>query len=305
MKLPKSTYIQTTGKRTPISGFFFFMAVCLLSLSSCSYFKKKIIGEDEKPLARAFENYLYPSDLNDLTKGMTPEDSARVVKAVVEKWLQRQLLLKKAKDNIPDDDPSIMRKVEDYRESLILYEYEKALITDKLDTTIKQSDIEKYYEQFADNFPLQNDVYLVQFIKLKEEAPELKNFKKLLQNIRSEEDEQQIEGYCKANASAYAFAHPLWYGAENLKTVFMLSDNEISALSVSEKFKEFNKEDGSILFFRVRNLKRKGEQSPIELARTDIAKILIEKRKMQLIDNFYNRVFKEGISSKNAELYVQ
>lgn len=304
MKIRKF-HFQTSRKRTPKLEFFFLMAVCFFSVSSCHYFKKKLIGEDEKPLARAYENYLYPSDLSDLTKGMTHEDSARVVKAVIEKWLQRQLLLKKAKDNIPDDDPAIMRKIEDYRESLILYEYEKALITEKLDTAIKQSDIEEYYKQFADNFSLQNDVYLVQFIKLDKEAPELINFKKLLQNIRSEEDEQQVEGYCKANAVAYAFAHPLWYGSENLKNVFSFTDSEIAALAISQKFKEVNKEDKNILYIRVRNIKRKGEQSPIELARTDIAKILIEKRKMQLIENFYNRVFKEGISSKNAELYVQ
>ena len=296
--------LNETRKRTPFLGFFFFMVLGLCALSSCNYFKKKFIGEDEKPIARAYDNYLYPSDLNGLTTGVKPEDSARIVKAVIEKWLQRQLLLKKAQENIPEDDPGIIRKVEDYRESLILYEYEKALSTDKLDTSIKQSDIGEYYAQFTDNFPLQHDVYFVQFIKVKEDITDLKNFKKLLLNIRTQEDEQQVEGYCKANAVAYAFAKPLWYTAENLKTVFMFSDNEVAQLNTSERFREYNKEDGSLIFLRILQHKKQGEKTPIELAQTNIAKILIEKRKMQLIENFYNRVFKEGISSKNAELYA-
>jgi hypothetical protein len=216
------------------------------------------MGEEQKPLARAFDHYLYPSDVEDILKGRSPEDSARMVKMLVEKWLQRQLLLKKAKDNIPEDDPAIMRKVEDYREALLLYEYEKALISEKLDTSISPSELEKYYQDFGYNYLLANDIYLVQFIKLKEDAPELKDFKKLLFNINTQEDEERVEGYCKANAIAYAYAHPLWYNSDHLTSFFLLSDREVGQLTSSERFREFNKEEGILTFIRVRQVKRRG-----------------------------------------------
>lgn len=300
----KKTLVFKNRKGTPATGFFFFM-VFILFLGGCRYLESKISGTDEKPIARVYDEYLYESDLKNLTIGLSPKDSAQVIKSAIEKWMQQQLLLKKAVENIPDNDPSILRKVEDYRQSLILYEYEKALIIDRLDTAINQADIQKYYDQYNDNFPLQQNMYLVQFVKLKDNAPEIKEFKKLLLKNHSTEDEEQIEGYCKANVTSYAFAEPLWYNAENLKTMFRLEDAELAQLPVSSRFKAFEKEEGSVFYVRVIDIKREGEKMPIELARTDIAKIIIEKRKMKLVEDYYKRAYNEGITTKNAELYVQ
>ncbi len=297
---------QSSFFKCPISGLTSCILLVSFSLTSCNYFKKKFIGEDELPLARANQVYLYPSDVEGLTKGLHEDDSVRVLKAFAEKWVRQQMLLQKANENIPSDDPSIMKKIEDYRQQLTLYEYEKALIADKLDTTIRTAEIEKYYQDFSKNIPLQNDVHLVQYIRLKEESPDFKDIKKLiLSSSKSEEDEQRIEGYSKANAGTYAYANPLWYGTENLQSVFTFSDNEVTGVLQNNKFKEFKRDDGTTLFIKVSATKRKGEPMPIELARTDISKILIEKRKMKLIDQTYERVFKDGVSSKNAEVYVK
>lgn len=300
----KKTLVFKNRKGTPATGFFFFIAFLLL-LGGCQYLKQKISGIDEKPIARVYDEYLYASDLKNLTTGLSPKDSAQVIKSAIEKWMQQQLLLKKAVENIPDNDPSILRKVEDYRQSLVLYEYEKALIIDRLDTAINQADIQKYYDQYNDNFPLSQIMYLIQFVKLKDNAPEIKEFKKLLLKNHTTEDEEQIEGYCKANVTSYAFAEPLWYNAENLKTMFRFEDGDLLQLSVNNKFKAYEKEEGTTFYVRILDIKREGEKMPIELARTDIAKIIIEKRKMKLIEDFYKRAYNEGVTSKNAELYVQ
>lgn len=302
----KLNIILKNTKRSPLlTGFFFVILFSSFLFSSCQYLQEKIIGEDEKPIARAYDAFLYPSDLEGLTLGMTPEDSATVMHASIEKWLQRQLLLKKAKENIPDDDPAILRKVEDYRESLVLYEYEKAIIADRLDTAVSASDIKKYYDQYIDNFPLQESIYFIQYIKLKDAAPDHNVFTKLLFNIRTEEDEKRIEGYCRANVTVYAFANPLWYNTDNLKSMFLLSDDEVQSLRVSKQFKEFKKEEGASLFLRILEIKQQGNTSPIEIVHPNIAKILIEKRKLKLVEDFYKRVYNEGISSKKAELYAE
>ncbi len=283
-----------------------FCTFLVLFLSSCNYIKKNFIGEDEVPLARANDVYLYPSDVEGLTKGLHGADSITLLKAYADKWVKQQMLLQKANENIPSDDPGIMKKIEEYRQQLTLYEYEKALIADKLDTSIRSSEIEKYYEEFSKNIPLQNDVHLIQFIRLKEEAPDFKDIRKIiLSTNKSEEDEQRIEGYAKANAGTYAYANPLWYTTANLQSVFALSDKETESVLQTNRFKEVKRDDGTTLFIRTTDTKRKGEPTPLALARTDISKILIEKRKMRLIDQTYERVYKDGVNSKNAEVYVK
>ncbi|MCS6818919.1 MAG: hypothetical protein NZ522_03140 [Chitinophagales bacterium] len=261
--------------------------------------------QKEKPLARVYDEYLYPSDVEVVIRNLSPQDSARAVKSLVDKWLQRQLLLKKAKENIPEDDPGIMRRLEKYREDLLLYEYEKAYISEKLDTTIKQEEIDNFYQNNIHLFVLQNDVYAVQFIKLKSDAPELSRLKKMLQNIKSLEDEKQIEGYSKANALTFTYPQPLWYSGENLKAVFGFGDDEIASLRVSEKFREFVKDDGIILFLRVVQIRRKGEPAPLELAKNELAKMIIEQRRLKLVENLYKKVYKEAIASQNAEIFIQ
>ncbi len=263
------------------------------------------MGEDEPPIARANQAYLYASDVEGVTKGLSGEDSVKVLKAFAEKWVRQQMLLQKAKENIPDDDPGIMRKIEDYRQHLTLYEYEKALIAGKLDTSIKATEVQKYYDEFGKNFPLQNEVHYMQYIKLNEDKPDFKDIRKLILSAsKSDEDNERIDGYSKVNASNYAYGYPLWYSSESIKTLFQLSANELSGLQQSSRFKEFKRDDGTILFIRIIETKRKGDLMPIELARTDIAKILIEKRKMRLIEQTYERAYRDGLSSKKAEIFV-
>lgn len=95
---------------------------------------------DADVIARVNEEYLYASDLQSLTRGLKGQDSLSALKSYAENWVRKKLLLQKAIENIPEDDIGINKKVEDYREALLLYEYEKALINDKLDTTIRREE---------------------------------------------------------------------------------------------------------------------------------------------------------------------
>ena len=107
----------------------------VVAVSSCSFFKKKKTV-DKDAIARVNDDYLDASDIPAITRGLTGKDSIAALKSYAENWVRKKLLLQKAEENIPDDDPGILRKVEDYRESLFLYEYEKALISKRLDTTL-------------------------------------------------------------------------------------------------------------------------------------------------------------------------
>ena len=61
-------------------------------------------------------------------------------------------MLQKAKQNIQIDKASLKRKVDDYKNTLIIYDYEQAMLQEKLDTTVSKSEIEDYYDNNQQNF---------------------------------------------------------------------------------------------------------------------------------------------------------
>lgn len=275
----------------------------LASTSSCSWFKKKP-DIDADVIARVNEEYLYASDLQSLTKGLKGQDSIDVLKGYAENWVRKKMLLQKAIENIPEDDIGIVKKVEDYRETLLLYEYEKALINQKLDTAIKQQELNKWYEQMKGDFPLTGNVYQVSFIKLKKDVPNLGDARKWIIKPKDEEDLHKLEGYCKEFASSYVLDGGIWYEEENVIKNFPVTAADVNSLNNSKTFKEYKTDEGS-WFIKIGGVLKKDEPSPLEFVREKIVKAIIEKRRIQLIERVYNKIYQDGVQAKSFDILVK
>ncbi len=272
-------------------------------LASCSYFKKRqTAGADV--IARVNDQYLYASDIQPLTKGLTGDDSIKVLKSYAESWVRKKLLLEKAIENIPEDDIGITKKIEDYREALLLYEYEKALINQKLDTVIKEEEMLQWHDKMKNDFLLESDVYLVSFIKLKKDAPELNNARKWILKPKSQEDSLKAEGYCREFAVSYTKGEGMWYEKANILKNFPLNEYDINSLSGTKSLREFKTDEG-FWFIRISNFIRKGEPSPLEFIREQIMKRIIEKRRLLLVEKAYDRIYQDGIQDKSFEVLVK
>jgi hypothetical protein len=274
-----------------------------LLLASCSMFKKKKTSEVDA-IARVNDEYLYASEIQSLTRGLKSEDSIEVLKSYAETWVRKKLLLKKAIDNIPEDDANVAKKLEDYRESLILYEYEKALINQKLDTIVRKEQLNEWYEKVKNDFPLEEDVFLLFFIKMKKDVPNLDQARKWIMKPKQEEDLQKLEGYCKEFASSYALDKGIWYEKATVLKNFPLNEYAINSLAGSTDFHEYKTEEGS-WFIRVSDVLKENEPSPIEFIRDKIVKLIIEKRRLKLVEKTYEKIYQDGIKSKSFEVLVK
>ena len=275
----------------------------IASLSSCSFFKKKK-DFDKDVIARTNDEYLYASDVESLTKGMKGKDSVDVLKSYAENWVRRKLLLQKANENISADDVSIAKKIEDYREELILFEYEKALINQKLDTAIRAEELDTWYENLKTDFLLESDVYQVYFIKYKKDVPDLKDARKWILNPKEEEDTRKLEGFNKDFAASYVTDKGMWYSSENVLKNFPMSEYDIASLSSSKAWREFKTEEGS-WFIRIGAQLKKDEPSPLEFIREPIVKAIIEKRRLALVEKVYTKIYQDGIKTKSFDVLVK
>jgi len=275
----------------------------IVLLSGCSFFKKKV-ETDADVIARVNDELLYASDLQQLTKGLSSSDSLQVLKNYAETWVRKKLLLQKAKDNISEDDVSIARNIEDYKEVLLLHEYEKELIQQKLDTAVNAQQLQDWYDKMKQDFLLPEDVYQIYYINFEEDSLLTKQVRSWINKPQSEEDEVQLLSYCKEFATGFALSSALWLTEETMLKKFSLSHAELQQARSSAKFVEY-KRSHQTLFLKVLDSRRKDEPAPEEFVREQLVKAIIEKRKLDLIDRVYNKVYQDGVKDKSVELFIK
>ena len=272
-------------------------------LGSCKFFKKSQQKDDDIALAKVEDQYLYLSDISPMLKNVSKEDSANFVISYTQNWARKKLLEKKAEENISAGDIDLEEKVAEYRQSLLLYEYEKELINQKLDNAIPESEVAAYYEKYKTDFRLEADIYLTKFIRISKNAEGLEAMKPVLLTQKSEEDILKAKGYCKANG-ANCNIDGAWFSINSLFKEFPVDETQINELVASKKAKEFTEKD-DFVFLSLLEKKAKGEQAPMGFVKESIKELLVNKKKVELIDSYYNKIFEEGVKDKSCEIFIK
>ena len=280
------------------------IASMTVMLPSCKYFKGKSPVQGEKVIARANDDYLYMSEISPLLKNVPHQDSAAFVVNYAESWVRRRLLLKKAEENVPSDELGIDKKVEDYRQTLLLYEYEKGLINQKLDKGVSDAEIEEFYNKNKEKFTLESDIYDIQYVQIHSDAKDLDNMRPIIMTPHTHDDTLKREGYCKALATDYSFAENHWLASSAILKQFPVNADALKALAPTGHFNEV-KSDRDSYFFFVRNVKHMGDPSPIEFIRGQIKEVLVNKKKVILIQRIYDGIYQDGVKSGKCEVLVK
>ena len=279
--------------------------VCMLvALSSCKYLTRKSPTQGEKVIARANDEYLYLSDISTLIKNVPHEDSAAFIVNYADSWVRRRLLLKKAEENVPSDELGIDKKVEDYRQSLLLYEYEKGLINQKLDKGVSDTEIEDFYDKNKDKFTLESDIYDIQYVQIHTDAADLDKMRPIILTPRTNDDTLKREGYAKAMATAYSFTPDNWLASSAVLKQFPITSDQIKVLAQTGKFTEF-KNNRDSYFILIRSVRHMGDPSPLEFIRNQIKEVIVNKKKVILIQKIYDGIYQDALKSVKCEVLVR
>lgn len=277
------------------------LLLLVLFASSCSYFKPK---QQEKSVARVYEKYLFESDIDKIVpKNVKGKDSAELAKNYIDNWVRQNLLLHKAEQNLNAEalTASIEKQLEDYRTSLITFAYEKELIRQKLDTNVTEAEIQAYYESNAQNFQLKNNIIKVLYVKVKKNAPKLNKVREWCQSAKPQ-DRKALEDYCYQFAENFYLDDSAWFLFDDL-----LKEIPIDAYD-KEQFLQNNrwvevKDTSSLYFVNIKGFKIKDSTSPLSFEKQNIHNIILNKRKLQLINQMKEDVYSSELKNKNFEIY--
>ena len=110
----------------------------MLSYKENDYFLVSVHGQD---LFYSDIKHLFSDDLNEI-------DSVRLIKSLCEKWVKEQILVQKAKINLPINQQNIKAQVESYENSLLIYAYQKEMLNKLQKFQSYQNKLNLVYKNF-------------------------------------------------------------------------------------------------------------------------------------------------------------
>jgi hypothetical protein len=259
--------------------------------------------ENDKLLARTYNKTLYLSEVRPLIPAdSSPEDSLLRLNALVEQWLRDALLMHEAEKNIPKD-LNIDKLVRDYRSSLILHNYEKVLVENLLDTTVTDGELGQYYDENRKQYKLESPIlrcYLIQFPMGLPEEEQLKQ--QWLKIPGDSTGMRKVKDFSIDNASTILLNDSLWYRKDRILNLFpegKVSDNDLSS-GTNLQFQE----EGFNIWCKVLETRKEGEFAPLSFVEPQIRKLILHKRKLDLLHTTREEIYDQEIRRNNIKVYI-
>lgn len=275
----------------------------LFALASCDLFQVKGSKEEEDPtVAEVGEQKLRKSELSFLTaQGQTQEDSINLTQAYIQSWIRKQLMLKEASKNPILDEAEINRKVMDYKYALIVYEFEKAYVDANLDETVEEGDIVSYYEANKANFALKEVIVKAFYVQMDKAHNQNPVMERLFKN--PEGKEKQLLELAKKAANNFFLEDSTWVKFDELaqNTPLALETNKVQLLRNKKVI--ITEDERHKHYFRILEYKLQDQVPPLEFVRDEITKILLNKRRIALIEQLQKEIYNRALENNDFKIY--
>ena len=261
-------------------------------------------GDDpnDPMVARAFDQQLHWSDLRQVVPvEVSAEDSAATAQAYINNWLHQQVELRQAEKNLAASEKEFENELKDYRNSLLLYAYEQALVRQKLDTVISAQEVQDYYDQHRANFELKDNIVRVRWFKITEE--DHRALKRMEGQFLSGNSGQmhEIELWLAEHGIGIIDRTDTWTTWTDLRNEVPVADEPPQEQMTSGQ--RFVVHQGpSAWFLDILEHRSKGTGSPQDIVRQDIRSILINQRKLHLIERMREDLYREAQKARNIEV---
>lgn len=273
----------------------FFIAVLLFV--SCQQEKNK-----EMPVAQVYDYILYPSEIADyLPSDITAEDSMVLSQNYITHWITQKLLLRKAIENLPEQQENIQKRVENYRTSLLIHQYKQLLMAQRIKDHIDEEKILEYYDKNGNNFILSTPIAKAVFFMLPKGAPNMKEVRKWFLSDNAE-DQDKLEDYCLTNARKYDKFNDNWVEVNHLLNLINEEGNQL--MKDIKTHKKIERQDKNYYYFlKINDWQADNTIAPFSYVREDIILILKNKKRLEFESELERQINEEARRKNYIKIY--
>ncbi len=254
-------------------------------------------------VAKAGIRVLYYEDIPEQTRmAVTPADSAAVIQKYINKWARRELMFQKAEENLsPDLLNDIEEQIRETRQDLVVYEYQRMMILQKMDTVISSGELEKYYTDNGNSFNLASNIVKALFIKLPVETPNIWKLKSLARSNK-QKDFQELESLCYQFAEKFDDFNEKWITMDRLS--LELKQDITNQENFLKRTTYYETSDSvSVYLIVINDYRLRGTIAPFENVREDIKRIIWNNRRIDFIKELENGIYNEYIKENSFKIY--
>lgn len=234
-----------------------------------------------------------------IPEGVTGKDSARFAQQAIEHWMRDQSVMDHALEVDPDLAERIAYKVEDYRAELIKYEYHTKLIEDSIDMEIAEAEIVDYYEKNKQNFRGKENMYCYFYLMTAEDkVEEAANWIK----SNSYTDVLKLREWARQNALDYKIDSN-YVGESTIIQVSKGYYGDLKDAGVGKLIRWNGVIQGERrrYLFKMIDVIENGASLPLHLCRDKIRGLIVNERKVALIERTDNRI----LDNARANNYIR
>ncbi len=276
------------------------LALSLLALTSCKYLDFRS-GDDV--VAQVGDRKLYKSDIRSIIPPGTPySDSILMLRQYVNSWAIKYLIVNKAETELSKQDKDVDKELEDYRNSLLAYRYERRYIDNRLDTLVSDEECRDYYSKNSANISVNNSVVKARVVKISSLSPNLERIKSMYR-ANNLEDIDEFERIVYNSADRYNNFGNNWV---DLAQVARELPMDLYSCERELDFRPYIETKDSLFkyFAYITDRITPDRTPPFEYYRPRIKEIIISKRKQDLINQLEKDLVKEATQNNTLKTNI-
>ena len=265
--------------------------IVALSLISCS---QNLTRNDEVVAQLGGKELLLEEIEDQLPKAGTlaEADSIALVQTIARNWAKNELLVEAAEFNLKADLRDFEDLVRQYRNDLLKHAYIERYVSENLDTNVSDEEVAAYYEENQSNFELKESIVRAQYTAVPLEAQKIKEAKRW---FKSRNQESKYLDWIEVFATKQsAYTDSSWVPLDDfLNDIPLESSNPYSYLKRTPRF---TCEDTVMVYFvNVNDIRIENSYSPLEDVRENIRKMILNKRRLELIERIGENIIANAI----------
>ncbi|MFM7217699.1 MAG: hypothetical protein ACKO1U_06750 [Bacteroidota bacterium] len=270
-------------------------------ITGCS---RRSTGEEQRPdaVAKVFGYQLYADELRGVVpRSASRQDSIAITKDFIDNWVRKKIVLHKAETNLGDESKDVAQKLEEYRNSLLVYAYETELIRQKLDTSVSEQEIASYYEKNKANFELKDNIIKVIYLRLGKNSPKMD---KVRDWYRRDDPKSRklLADYCRQYAVNYYLDDETWLLFDDLLKEIPIKTYDKEQFLQNNRVLEIT-DNNSLYLVNIKGFMIKNSLSPLSFERNNIRQLIVNERKLKLLEEMERQAYQEALKNGEVELF--
>ena len=278
----------------------YFLIILILTVFSCDW---TIKSTHQDAIARVNSTFLTKDKIDvSLFDGLSVQDSLIQIQNIINDWATQQLLQDGALLNLEvQKQTEFETLVKDYKRDLLTSAYLEAMTKQNLDTIISNHDLELAYEQNKELFYLKEDLIKLRYINHNLSMSNSNEIKRRFKRYNAED--RAILDTISLQFNSFFLNDSVWINSNQvISKIGPLQKGFNKVLLKKQNFIQL-KDSLGLYLMQVKDVLEIGQQAPLAYVTPTLKQIIINKRKLKLVNQLKSEIVNDALRNKKFEIY--